>query len=104
MRGMEIADDFFNSNRSTRSLDPVAMPRREKDPAGGGGLSHAPTVRRRPTGQAHRDHIKAEVMPSVQAGLTGPGRGMDRVYEWRNYVEPGLPEGEQLSVVSGPGS
>jgi hypothetical protein len=38
------------------------------------------------------------------AGLTGPGRGMDRVFEWANYVEPGPPpppeEEEKMSTAS----
>lgn len=104
--GMEI-EEFVQNNRSTRSLEQVGTPRREKDLVGGGvggtGSPHAPSVKRRPAGQAHREHMKQEQLASVQAGLTGPGRGMDRVYEWRNYVEPGLPEGETAqSVVSGP--
>jgi len=33
-----------------------------------------------------------ELRSSTLAGLTGPGRGMSRVFEWRNHVEPGMPE------------
>ncbi|KAK3318551.1 hypothetical protein B0H66DRAFT_242782 [Apodospora peruviana] len=102
MRAMDAADEFFTGNKSTRSLEQVVISRREQDPggSGAGGSPHAPTVRRR--AQAHREHIKQEPVKSVQAGLTGPGRGMDRVFEWRNYVEPGVPDDEQVqSVVSG---
>ncbi|KAK4214820.1 putative E3 ubiquitin-protein ligase ARI4 [Rhypophila decipiens] len=104
MRGIEI-EEFFNNNRSSRSLEQMGTPKREKEAGGVGGTGspHAPSVKRRPTGQAHREHMKQELLASVQAGLTGPGRGMDRVQEWRNYVEPGVPDGEgALSVVSGP--
>ncbi|KAH6607559.1 hypothetical protein Trco_003872 [Trichoderma cornu-damae] len=31
---------------------------------------------------------------STLAGLTGYGRGVHRVPEWRNFVEPGVPDGE----------
>lgn len=43
-----------------------------------------------------------EVPDSTLAGLTGPGRGMGRVGEWVNYIEPGLPEDavERASTVS----
>lgn len=59
-----------------------------------GGSPRAPHVRRRaPQGVAHREHNKYEVpRSSVLAGLGGMGRGMHRVSEWVNYVEPGPPE------------
>lgn len=45
-----------------------------------------------------RRHSDEGITPrSMMAGLTGLGRGMDRVYEWRNYVEPGSPEVEQAT-------
>ncbi|KAK3944922.1 hypothetical protein QBC46DRAFT_251162 [Diplogelasinospora grovesii] len=62
------------------------------------GSPHAPNVRRRPPrggGDAdhhHREHTKEPPKQSVLAGLTGPGRGMNRVFEWRNFVEPGISE------------
>ncbi|KAL2131540.1 hypothetical protein VTI74DRAFT_4917 [Chaetomium olivicolor] len=56
------------------------------------GSPRAPNVRRRPP-QATREHNKHEPpKSSVLAGLGGMGRGMHRVSEWVNYVEPGLPE------------
>ncbi|KAL2023395.1 hypothetical protein VTK56DRAFT_2752 [Thermocarpiscus australiensis] len=69
-----------------------------------GGSPRAPHVKRRPPGQAHREHSKYEVaMPrsSVLAGLGGIGRGMHRVSEWVNYIEPGVPPegGEQTPTV-----
>ena len=55
------------------------------------GSPRAPHVRRR--APAHREHNKYELpRSSVLAGLGGMGRGMHRVSEWVNYVEPGLPE------------
>jgi len=58
------------------------------------GSPHAPHVRRRPP-QATRVHGHELPRPSILAGLGGPGRGLNRVSEWRNYVEPGIPEGER---------
>ena len=58
-----------------------------------GGSHRAPNVRRRAPQGAHREHNKYELpRSSVLAGLGGMGRGMHRVTEWVNYVEPGLPE------------
>ncbi|KAK4227869.1 hypothetical protein QBC38DRAFT_182086 [Podospora fimiseda] len=61
----------------------------EWDPSG--GSARAPHVRRRPP-HAHREHNKFEAKPSMQAGLSGPGRGLHRVTEWVNYIEDGPPE------------
>lgn len=33
---------------------------------------------------------------SDMAGLNGPGRGMNRVTQWRAFVEPGVPDGESV--------
>jgi len=62
------------------------------------GSPHAPHVRRRPP-QATRIHGHELPRPSVLAGLGGPGRGLNRVAEWRNYVEPGIPDGERAPTV-----
>lgn len=51
----------------------------------------------------HRQHQREEpeIKSSMLAGLTGPGAGMNRVFEWRNHVEPGPPEeGQQLPPAS----
>jgi hypothetical protein len=64
-----------------------------------GGSPRAPHVKRRPP-QAHREHNKYEApRPSVLAGLAGVGRGVHRVSEWVNYVEPGPPDADQLPAV-----
>jgi hypothetical protein len=69
------------------------------DMNGNGGSPRGPHVKRRPP-QAHREHNKYEVpRSSVLAGLGGMGRGMHRVSEWVNYVEPGLPDGDTATVV-----
>ena len=31
-------------------------------------------------------------MSSMLAGLSGAGRGMNRVFEWRSHVKPGAPD------------
>lgn len=38
--------------------------------------------------------------PSTMAGLTGPGRGVDRVFEWVNYVEDLPPLEDKMSTAS----
>ncbi|KAK3306990.1 uncharacterized protein B0T15DRAFT_160586 [Chaetomium strumarium] len=64
-----------------------------------GGSPRAPHVKRRPP-QAHREHNKYEApRPSVLAGLAGIGRGVHRVSEWVNYVEPGPPDADQMPAV-----
>ncbi|KAI1426892.1 hypothetical protein F5Y12DRAFT_783688 [Xylaria sp. FL1777] len=35
--------------------------------------------------------------PSELAGLTGPGSGMNRVYEWRNHVDPYPPDSQTVA-------
>ncbi|OHW90483.1 IBR domain-containing protein [Colletotrichum incanum] len=50
---------------------------------------HAPRSRRR---------MREEPRSSTLAGLTGVGRGMNRVHEWRNHVRPGMPEGEPTAM------
>jgi hypothetical protein len=48
--------------------------------------------------EATRDHRREPdepPRPSTMAGLTGPARGMDRVFEWVNYVEDGPPQDEE---------
>ncbi|KAK4156522.1 putative E3 ubiquitin-protein ligase ARI4 [Chaetomidium leptoderma] len=64
------------------------------------GSHRAPNVRRRPPQGAHREHSKYDVpRSSVLAGLGGMGRGMHRVTEWVNYIEPGLPDGDFAPTV-----
>ncbi|SPO05916.1 uncharacterized protein DNG_08605 [Cephalotrichum gorgonifer] len=46
---------------------------------------------RMPPGRRHSEEI---FTASTMAGLTGMGRGMNRVPEWLHYVEPGSPDDE----------
>lgn len=48
--------------------------------------AHAPASRRR--------ELEEPPRPSDMAGLNGPGQGMNRVSQWRAFVEPGVPDGE----------
>lgn len=52
-----------------------------------------------PSHRSRRRVTGRELPPSTLAGLSGPGRGMHRVHEWANYVEPGVPqEDDKMSV------
>lgn len=84
-----LAEDDLYSNaasipRSERVV-PGRVSRRYEDEA----EVHAPRSRR----------SREEPKGSAMAGLNGRGRGMNRVFEWRGYVEPGVPEGEATSTV-----
>ncbi|OBR08981.1 IBR domain-containing protein [Colletotrichum higginsianum IMI 349063] len=46
----------------------------------------------------NRRRMREEPRSSTLAGLTGVGRGMNRVHEWRNHVRPGMPEGEASAM------
>ncbi|KAK1985795.1 hypothetical protein LZ30DRAFT_583422 [Colletotrichum cereale] len=48
--------------------------------------------------RSRRRMREEEPRSSTLAGLTGVGRGMNRVHEWRNYVRPGMPEGERTAM------
>ncbi|KAM0327992.1 hypothetical protein ACHAQA_005391 [Verticillium albo-atrum] len=78
-------------------------------PGGMGGYAQAPPppapvpeppaelvsrVRRR-AGEPKPSTTTGEPKSSTMAGLTGEGRGMGRVFEWRNHVEPGVPGDER---------
>ncbi|KAI2469897.1 hypothetical protein F4781DRAFT_421693 [Annulohypoxylon bovei var. microspora] len=79
-----VDDDFYDGPRANRIPERM-LPRRAStrgyvdEPA---FYESVPRVRRR--------ERAASTSPkdSVLAGLTGPGRGMHRVYEWVNHVEP----------------
>ncbi|KAK4671156.1 hypothetical protein QC764_602850 [Podospora pseudoanserina] len=91
-----MEEDIYVSGRHPGGPTPewfgppgMGMGLHEWDPSG--GSARAPHIRRRAT-QAHREHNKTEAKPSMQAGLSGSGRGLHRVSEWVNYIEPGPPE------------
>lgn len=47
-----------------------------------------------------KQHMRDPPRASNLAGLTGSGRGVERVFEWRTHVEPGLLDPESASVTS----
>lgn len=60
-------------------------------------IAAPPPVSRRHRRESRQHHRDPDEPPksSTLAGLTGPGRGMDRVFEWVNYVEDGPPPHEE---------
>src|SRR3569833_25953 len=85
LRRHTMEDELYNSSRSTRSSERRAhKTRREVDDVDNPGR----------TSSSRRKHREEPPKMSVLAGLTGPGRGMNRVFEWRDHVEPGVPDGE----------
>lgn len=117
----------------TTALGPVAVPTRRHTvesgelyadesprPRGGGtrsvervtasGRTTRPVVYEEPEEMAlpmgtvvRKQHIRDPPKASNLAGLTGSGRGMDRVSEWRAFVEPGLSPGPEATSVSSSG-
>ncbi|KAK0722182.1 hypothetical protein B0T26DRAFT_206367 [Lasiosphaeria miniovina] len=93
-------EDVYVSSRHARSAEwPVTPGRAHQEPEGTSGSPHAPSVKRRPP-KANRVHKQDGPTASMLAGISGPGRGPDRVTEWRLYVEPGEPEGKESPAVS----
>ncbi|KAK2776879.1 ibr domain-containing protein [Colletotrichum kahawae] len=82
LRRHTMEEEMYNSARSIRPSERVVPGRMVHDYETEAAI-HAPRSRRRPY---------AEPKSSTLAGLTGPGRGMNRVFEWRNHVHPGDPE------------
>lgn len=83
----DVYDDERSRPRSggTRSVERVAA----------GGRTVRPVFHEEPEDMlAHgvpavKQHIRDPPKASNLAGLTGSGRGADRVFEWRTHVEPG---------------
>ncbi|KAL0933090.1 ibr domain-containing protein [Colletotrichum truncatum] len=82
LRRHTMEEELYNSARTTRPSERVVPGRMIHDYEREAAV-HAPHARRRPY---------TEPKSSTLAGLTGPGRGMNRVFEWRNHVQPGAPE------------
>lgn len=86
-------DDFVEDDEMTPP--PLVVPT---------GSPRRPGRHRREGGGSCRQHRREPdepPRPSTMAGLTGPGRGMDRVFEWVNFVEDGPPlEDEKMSTAS----
>ncbi|KAI0486164.1 hypothetical protein F4859DRAFT_511164 [Xylaria cf. heliscus] len=69
-----------------------------------------PSLPRRATAHAYMDDFAVDAplgrrryptmeppRPSELAGLTGPGSGMNRVFEWRNHVDPYSPDSQTVA-------
>lgn len=88
MRSRTLDDEMFNSPRSIRGSGRIILRSTPHDYADEVDV-HTLASRRRfrepePEPEPPKD--------SVLAGFTGPGRGMNRVFEWSKHVEPGLPD------------
>jgi len=85
-----MEDSLYNNPRSTRSPDRIVVsgrkPRRSYDAE--------------PPSSDRRRRKDEPVRMSTLAGLGGPGRGMNRVYEWAAHVEPGEPEDEEAAAAA----
>ncbi|GKT45560.1 putative E3 ubiquitin-protein ligase ARI6 [Colletotrichum spaethianum] len=86
LRRHTIEEEMYN--RTTRPSERVVPGRTVHDYEMEAAV-HAPRSRRR---------MREEPKSSTLAGLTGVGRGMNRVHEWRNHVRPGMPEGEPTAM------
>ncbi|KAF4843091.1 putative E3 ubiquitin-protein ligase ARI4 [Colletotrichum siamense] len=82
LRRHTMEEELYNSARAMRPSERVVHGRMAHDYEAEAAI-HATRSRRR---------SYAEPKSSTLAGLTGPGRGMNRVFEWRNHVHPGDPE------------
>ncbi|OLN97635.1 putative E3 ubiquitin-protein ligase [Colletotrichum chlorophyti] len=84
LRRHTMEDEMYHGASTTRPSERM-VPGRVVHDYDREAAVHAPRSRRR---------MREEPKSSTLAGLTGMGRGMNRVFEWRNHVRPGMPEGE----------
>ncbi|KAL7802171.1 hypothetical protein V8C44DRAFT_353561 [Trichoderma aethiopicum] len=71
----------------------TTAPRSVHEPYYYGGMEPAEAERPTPRRKSRRSGEERErPKSSTLAGLTGYGRGSHRVSEWRNFVEPGVPD------------
>ncbi|KAH7328294.1 hypothetical protein B0I35DRAFT_14267 [Stachybotrys elegans] len=105
MRAHTMEPDMYGSPHSTPRSERVMggrHPRHYEDDFD----MHAPRSRRKTLTRENyreefREELEEDLPPSSSlAGLTGAGRGMDRVSEWRNFVEPGFPEDDMTTLRS----
>lgn len=84
---MYAADDSMRARSGgTRSVERVTASGRTTRPV----VFEEPEDMAVPMGAVVRkQHFREPPRASNLAGLTGSGRGMDRVFEWRTHVEPG---------------
>ncbi|KAI1503091.1 hypothetical protein F5X99DRAFT_134957 [Biscogniauxia marginata] len=83
LRRHTLEDDIYDNSRNPRLAERMAPRRAATHDYLEEVAMYAPTSRRR-----HRE--REPPRDSVLAGLNGQGRGMNRVFEWRNYVEPAV--------------
>ncbi|KAK1256160.1 hypothetical protein MKX07_008419 [Trichoderma sp. CBMAI-0711] len=87
MRPNPFGGDAYYENAYTTA------PRSVHEPYYYGGMEPAETERPSPRRRSRRSGEERErPKSSTLAGLTGYGRGAHRVSEWRNFVEPGVPD------------
>jgi hypothetical protein len=93
VRAHTMEPDMYGSPHSTPRSERMYGPRLsrtyEEDE-----IPHAPQPPRSRRPSALREEYEGEPPSSSMAGLTGVGRGMNRVDEWRGFVQPGLPTEE----------
>jgi hypothetical protein len=89
MRPNPFGGDTYYDNAYTTT------PRSVHDPYYYGGMDTADPELPSPRRRSRRSGEERErPKSSTLAGLTGYGRGVHRVSEWRNFVEPGFPDVE----------
>ena len=91
LRRHTVEEETYNSASGTRRSERV-VPGRVSRQYEDERAVHEPRSRRRRRREAEEE--EATPRDSTMAGLNGEGRGMNRVFEWRNFVEPGVPDGE----------
>lgn len=105
MRHHTMDDEIFSSPRGIRVSERM-VPRRATLDYMDEGDVYAPQGGRRRYQERERERERGrEREPeapkdSVLAGLTGPGRGLNRVVEWSRHVEPGLPDNHTAAVTT----
>lgn len=89
LRHHTIEAEMYNASPYTPRSERVVGSRVSRDYEDEAEM-HSPPRSLRRRGKADRDGP----MSSDLAGLNGTGRGMNRVSQWRTFVEPGVPDGE----------
>lgn len=92
-----MEDELYSTRSSPRRPEPgMRQHRREEDL----DEDDEPTTPSPPRRHRRRNTHQEGVEASAMAGLSGAGKGMDRVHEWAAYVEPGEPVEEKKGPLS----
>ncbi|KAK2595322.1 hypothetical protein QQS21_006979 [Conoideocrella luteorostrata] len=91
LRHHSLEGEMYNNSPYTPRSERVMGGRTSRDYEDE-AVAHSPPRSRRP-----RREKKAK--SSDLAGLAGPGTGMNRVSQWRSFVEPGMPPDEETTAV-----